>query len=386
MGVLDGVKVIEVAGIGPGPFAAMVLADIGRRRAARRPARRGPRALRSATPSKDVLARGRRSVALDLKSPEGLRGAARPRRERRRAPRGLPARRRRAARLRPGRVPRPQRAPRLRPDDRLGPGRPERRARGPRPDLPVDGRRRRAHGGARRRARRSRSTSSATSAAAGCCSSSACSGRWWSAATSGRGPGRRRRDRRRRGPADGDALRHAGGRDVAEPAGPEPPRRRRAVLRALPLQRRRLGRGRRHRAAVLRRADDAPRARGRGHRERTSGTWPAGRSSTGGSRRCSPPAPATSGPPTSSRPTPSSPPCSTSTRRRSTPTTRPAGCSSTRSASASPRPRRASTARPAPTPSAPAAPGQHSAEALADWGIAPDRVAKLQEAGVVHQA
>ena len=29
MGVLDGVKVIEVAGIGPGPFAAMVLADLG---------------------------------------------------------------------------------------------------------------------------------------------------------------------------------------------------------------------------------------------------------------------------------------------------------------------------------------------------------------------
>jgi alpha-methylacyl-CoA racemase len=41
---------------------------------------------------------------------------------------------------------------------------------------------------------------------------------------------------------------------------------------------------------------------------------------------------------------------------------------------------------PSATPSAPAAPGQHSAEALADWGIAPDRVAKLQEAGVVHQA
>ena len=41
---------------------------------------------------------------------------------------------------------------------------------------------------------------------------------------------------------------------------------------------------------------------------------------------------------------------------------------------------------PSATPSAPATPGQHSAEALADWGIAPDRVAKLQEAGVVHQA
>ena len=43
MGVLDGIKVLEMAGIGPGPFAAMVLADLGRRRAARRPARRRAR-------------------------------------------------------------------------------------------------------------------------------------------------------------------------------------------------------------------------------------------------------------------------------------------------------------------------------------------------------
>ena len=80
MGVLDGVKVIEVAGIGPGPFAAMVLADMGADvLRVDRPAG-GPRALQIGNPGKDVLARGRRSVALDLKSPEGLRGPARPRR------------------------------------------------------------------------------------------------------------------------------------------------------------------------------------------------------------------------------------------------------------------------------------------------------------------
>jgi alpha-methylacyl-CoA racemase len=71
MGVLDGVKVIEVAGIGPGPFAAMMLADMGADvLRVDRPA--GGRGLSIGNASKDVLARGRRSVALDLKSAEGL--------------------------------------------------------------------------------------------------------------------------------------------------------------------------------------------------------------------------------------------------------------------------------------------------------------------------
>ena len=71
MGVLDGVKIIEVAGIGPGPFAAMMLADMGADvLRIDRPA--GGRGLSLGNETKDVLARGRRSVALDLKSPEGL--------------------------------------------------------------------------------------------------------------------------------------------------------------------------------------------------------------------------------------------------------------------------------------------------------------------------
>ena len=71
MGPLQGVKIIEVAGIGPGPFAAMLLADMGA------DVVRVDRASNAmggdpATPPADVLGRGRRSVALDLKSPDGI--------------------------------------------------------------------------------------------------------------------------------------------------------------------------------------------------------------------------------------------------------------------------------------------------------------------------
>jgi alpha-methylacyl-CoA racemase len=70
-GPLAGIKVVEITGIGPGPFCAMMLADLGADvlridRAA---------AVRSALPDKpssDVLARGRRSIGVDLKNPEGV--------------------------------------------------------------------------------------------------------------------------------------------------------------------------------------------------------------------------------------------------------------------------------------------------------------------------
>src|SRR5205807_2226779 len=67
MGPLRGIKVLELAGIGPGPFAAMMLADMGAEVVRiDRPGR--------ATPGgeKDVLNRGRRSVAIDLKQPDGV--------------------------------------------------------------------------------------------------------------------------------------------------------------------------------------------------------------------------------------------------------------------------------------------------------------------------
>jgi alpha-methylacyl-CoA racemase len=68
MGPLNGIKVIELQGIGPGPFCGMMLADMGaeiiridRSTAAGKPA----------NPT-DILARGRRSIAIDLKSSTGV--------------------------------------------------------------------------------------------------------------------------------------------------------------------------------------------------------------------------------------------------------------------------------------------------------------------------
>ncbi len=71
MGPLEGVNVIELAGIGPGPFCAMMLADMGANviRVERASAVRGGD---PATPPPDPLARGRRSIGVDLKSPEGV--------------------------------------------------------------------------------------------------------------------------------------------------------------------------------------------------------------------------------------------------------------------------------------------------------------------------
>lgn len=69
-GPLAGFRVVELVGIGPGPFAAMVLADLGAevirvdRASAVRPGRDG-------SPF-DVMARSRSSVGVDLKSPEGV--------------------------------------------------------------------------------------------------------------------------------------------------------------------------------------------------------------------------------------------------------------------------------------------------------------------------
>ena len=69
-GPLAGYRIIEIAGIGPGPFAAMLLADLGAdvirvdRSAAVRPDAEGSHP--------DFLLRGRRNIALDLKHPDGV--------------------------------------------------------------------------------------------------------------------------------------------------------------------------------------------------------------------------------------------------------------------------------------------------------------------------
>ena len=71
MGPLSGVRIIELAGIGPGPFCAMMLADMGADviRVERSSAVRGGD---PDVPPADVKLRGRRSIGVDMKSSEGI--------------------------------------------------------------------------------------------------------------------------------------------------------------------------------------------------------------------------------------------------------------------------------------------------------------------------
>jgi len=67
MGPLKGIKIIEMAGIGPGPFCGMVLADLGA------DVIRVDRASSAGSGSrKEPANRGKRSIAVDLKSKEGI--------------------------------------------------------------------------------------------------------------------------------------------------------------------------------------------------------------------------------------------------------------------------------------------------------------------------
>ena len=69
-GPLAGLRVVELAGIGPGPFCAMVLADLGAEVIrVDRPAKAWGD---PAVPPADLLNRGRRSVAINLKEPAGI--------------------------------------------------------------------------------------------------------------------------------------------------------------------------------------------------------------------------------------------------------------------------------------------------------------------------
>jgi alpha-methylacyl-CoA racemase len=68
MGPLEGVKVVEMGGIGPGPFCGMMLSDMGANII--RIDRKG---YSGRVESKyDILRRGRRSIGLDLKKPQGV--------------------------------------------------------------------------------------------------------------------------------------------------------------------------------------------------------------------------------------------------------------------------------------------------------------------------
>ena len=66
-GPLAGLRVLELAGIGPGPFCAMLLADQGA--TVLRIDRPGAA---SAHPEREFLNRGRRSAVLDLKHPRAV--------------------------------------------------------------------------------------------------------------------------------------------------------------------------------------------------------------------------------------------------------------------------------------------------------------------------
>lgn len=66
MGPLKGFRIIEFASIGPGPFCGMMLSDMGAEVICIDRIRPDPYAIR------DVLQRNRRSIAIDLKNPQGV--------------------------------------------------------------------------------------------------------------------------------------------------------------------------------------------------------------------------------------------------------------------------------------------------------------------------
>jgi alpha-methylacyl-CoA racemase len=69
-GPLQGVRVIELVGIGPGPFAAMMLADLGAQ--VLRVDRAGLVRPEAKASPYDVMGRSRSSIGVDLKSPAGV--------------------------------------------------------------------------------------------------------------------------------------------------------------------------------------------------------------------------------------------------------------------------------------------------------------------------
>ncbi|GAA3158060.1 CaiB/BaiF CoA-transferase family protein [Planomonospora alba] len=69
-GPLAGVRVLELAGLAPGPFAGMMLADHGAE--VLRIDRVSAVAAAGDGPRRDVMDRGKRTIGLDLKSPDGI--------------------------------------------------------------------------------------------------------------------------------------------------------------------------------------------------------------------------------------------------------------------------------------------------------------------------
>lgn len=69
-GPLSGVKVLELAGIGPAPFAGMALADLGAEVV--RVDRPGGSGFFPGAEQLDLLNRGKKSILLDLKQPQAV--------------------------------------------------------------------------------------------------------------------------------------------------------------------------------------------------------------------------------------------------------------------------------------------------------------------------
>jgi crotonobetainyl-CoA:carnitine CoA-transferase CaiB-like acyl-CoA transferase len=71
MGVLDGVRIVEIAGIGPGPFCGMLLADMGAEVIlVERTGTKGADLLDLGKHA--IVNRGKQSIALDLKDPDAI--------------------------------------------------------------------------------------------------------------------------------------------------------------------------------------------------------------------------------------------------------------------------------------------------------------------------
>lgn len=67
--MLEGIRIVEIEGIGPGPFAGMLLADLGAEVIV---VHRKGGAVVPGAPDKSLLDRGKRSVLADLKDPDDL--------------------------------------------------------------------------------------------------------------------------------------------------------------------------------------------------------------------------------------------------------------------------------------------------------------------------